>query len=63
MQWKMEKLFSNTENGGKKGKGLIKEHVQMTHGQGQQCGDWLWDPGVGWMEEDRGEKFGKTIIE
>ena len=26
------------DNGGEKGKGLVKEHVQMTHGHGQQCG-------------------------
>ena len=33
-------------NGGKKQKGLIKEHVWLTHGHGhgQQCGDWLWEP-------------------
>ena len=33
-------------NGGKKEKGLIKEHVWLTpgHGHGQQYGDWLWEP-------------------
>ena len=29
-------------NRGKKGKGLVKEYVWMTHGHGQWCGDWLW---------------------
>ena len=32
------------DNGGKKGKGQLKEHVWMTHGHGQQCGDWLREP-------------------
>ena len=27
------------DNGGEKGKGLAKEHVGMTHGHGQQCGN------------------------
>ena len=36
------------DNGGKKGKGLIKEHVWMTHGHGQLCGNWLWEREVGW---------------
>ena len=27
------------DKGGKKGKGLVKEQVQMTHGRGQQGGD------------------------
>ena len=26
------------DNGGKKGKGLVKELVRMTHKHGQQCG-------------------------
>ena len=34
------------DNGGKKGKGLVKEHVN-DHGHGQQCGDELWEQGVG----------------
>ena len=42
-----------------KGKGLVKEHVWMTHGHGQQCGDWLWEQGVGWVEEDKWEKLGQ----
>ena len=35
------------DDGGKKGKGLVKEHVLMTHGHGQRCGDGLreWDGG------------------
>ena len=46
-------------NKGKKGKGLVKEHVWMTHGHGQQCGDWLWESGVGWVEEGKGRKLGQ----
>ena len=34
----------------------------MTHGYGQQCWDSLWEWGVGWVEEGKGEKNG-TIIE
>ena len=29
------------DNGGKKGTGLDKEHVWVTHGHGQHCGNWL----------------------
>ena len=35
------------DNGGKKGKGLVKEHVGMTHGHGQQGGDGLWEQRMG----------------
>ena len=35
------------DNGGKKGKGQLKEHVWMTHGHGQQCGNWLWEQACG----------------
>ena len=35
------------DNGGKTGKGLIKGHIRMTCGQGQQCGidcgNRVWD--------------------
>ena len=48
---------------GKKRKGLVKEHVYVTHGHGQQGGDRLWEQGVGWMEEGKGEKIGTTVIE
>ena len=51
------------DNGGKKGKALVKEHVWMTHGHGQHCGNWLWEQGVGWVEEGKGEKIGTTVIE
>ena len=47
------------DNGGKKGKGLDKEHVWMTHGQGQQGGNRLWEWGMGWAEEGSGT----TVIE
>ena len=45
--------------GGRKGKGLVREHVWMTHGHGQQCGDWLWVRGVGWAEKGKGGKMGQ----
>ena len=48
---------------GKKEKGLDKEQVWMTHRQGQQCGDGLWEQGVGWVEEGKGGKVGTTVIE
>ena len=39
---------------GKKGKGLVKEHVCMTHGHGQWCGDGLWElGGGGWQHGGR----------
>ena len=51
------------DNGGKKGKGLIKEHVWMTDGHGQQCEKWLQEWGLRWAEEGKGGKIGTTIIE
>ena len=42
------------DNGGKKGNGLVKKHVWMPHGHGQQCGEWLWEQEVGWEEEGKG---------
>ena len=44
-QWPEEKRLG--DNGGKKGKGLVKEPVWMTHGHGQQRGNWLWQQGGG----------------
>ena len=41
--WQWPEGRREGDNGGKKGKGLVKEHVWMTHGHGQQCGDWLWE--------------------
>ena len=35
----------------------------MTHGHGQQCGDGLWEWGLGWAEEGKGGKFGTTVVE
>ena len=55
--------WGRVDNIGKKGKGLVKEHVWMTHRQEQQCGDGLWELGVGWAEEGKGEKIGTTVIE
>ena len=49
--------------GGKKGKGLGKEQVWMTQGYEQQGGDWLWEQGVGWAEENKVRKIGTTVTE
>ena len=49
--------------GGKKGKGLVKEHVWMTHGHGQQSGDELWEQGVGQDEGGQRGKIGTTVTE
>ena len=50
-------------NGGKKVKGLVKEHVLLTHGHGQRggmdCGSGVWDR----MEDGNGEKIGTTVTE
>ena len=35
--------------GWEKVKGWVKEHVCMTHGQEQGCGDWLWEWGADWV--------------
>ena len=45
--------------GGKKEKVLVKEHEWMIRGHGQQGGDWLWERGVGWVEEANREKLGQ----
>ena len=55
--WKWPEERGEGDNGGKKGKGLDKEHVWMTHGHGQQCGNWLWGQTVGWVEEDKAGKL------
>ena len=49
------------DNGGKKGKGLVKEHVWMTHGHEQLGGDWLGVGGTG-QRRAMGE-IGTTVIE
>ena len=36
------------------GKGIDKEHVWMTHRHGQQCGNGLWEWGVGCVERGKG---------
>ena len=51
------------DNGGKKGKGLVNEHVWMTHGRGQQGGDRLWESGLGGAMESNGGKIGTAGIE
>ena len=49
------------DSGGKKGKGLVREHVWMTHGHGQQCGNGLWERRAGWVEKGKGGKIGTTV--
>ena len=44
------------DNGGKKGKGLVKDHVWMAHRHGQQCGDGLWEQG--WAGQRRAKVGG-----
>ena len=44
-------------NGGKKGKGIVKEHVWMTHRHEQEGGNGLWE---GRMGQDRGGQRGKN---
>ena len=52
--------------GGKKGKGIVKEHVYRIHGQSQggggrgtECGRWC----MGRAGESDGGKLGTTVIE
>ena len=45
------------KKGGEKRKGLVKEQVYMTHGHGQQGGDWVCEQGGG---RTRGEQCGRT---
>ena len=59
--WQQPEGMGERDNGGNKEKGLlVKEHVWMTHGHGQWCGDWLWDVGVGWAEDGKGGEIGMT---
>ena len=57
--WQWPEGIEEGDNGRKKRKRLVKEHTWMTHGHGQQCGDWLWEQGVGWAEEGKGGKLGE----
>ena len=51
------------ENGGKKGKGLVKKPVQRAQGNGLQGGDWLRELG-GWGRGGQsGGEIGTTLIE
>ena len=52
--WQKTERRGEGDNGEKKGKRLVNEHVWMTHGHGQQSGNWLWEPGVGWTEDGKG---------
>ena len=45
--WQWPEGMGEGDNDGKEVKGLYKEHMWMTHGHGQQCGNWLWEQGVG----------------
>ena len=49
------------DKGGKKGKGLGKEQVYMTHGHGQQSGDWLWDQELGGAVDSNGDHWAIVI--
>ena len=53
------------DNGGKKGKGQVKEHVQRTHGQGQWGGDCLWERGLDETRESNGGRgeMGTNVTE
>lgn len=46
-------------DGGKKGKGLVKERVCRTRGHRRQCGDRLWEQGEGGAEESKGGALGQ----
>ena len=46
-----------------RGNRVAKEHICMTHGHGQQCGDCLSEWRRGWVERGKGVKIGTTVIE
>ena len=48
------KVRGEAYNRGNKEKGLLKEHIQSTHGCGQQGGDGLWEWGVSSAGESNG---------
>ena len=58
--WKRLKVNGvGRDNGGKKGKGLHKGHIKMTHGHGQQSmGIDSGSTGLGWADEDKGGEGG-----
>ena len=39
IDWQRPEAWEEEDHGGKRGKGLVKEHVLITHGHGQRCGD------------------------
>ena len=51
------------DDGGKKGKGLVKEQAWMTHRHGQQGGDWLWKQRGGLGGGGHGGDMGTNVIE
>ena len=61
--WQWPEGRGKEDNGGKKGKGLVKEHVWMTHRHGQQSEEWLWEWGGGLGGGGQREKIGTTLIE
>ena len=60
--WQWPEGRTEGDSGGKKGKGLDKEHVQMAHGRGQQCGNWGELGGRRGRRGQRG-KIETTIVE
>lgn len=43
-------------------KGLVKEHVSISHGHGQWCGECQGMGRWGWMEVGKRGKWGKSAI-
>ena len=57
--WNRLKVTTGGWNyGGKKGKGLAKYHVPITHGHGQQCGNCQWEWGQAGRRRATREKLG-----
>ena len=61
--WQWQQGKGEGDNGGKKGKGIDKEHVWVTHILGQQCANWPWEQRSGWMEEGWWGKIVTALIE
>ena len=65
IDWQWPRERGEGDNGGKKGKGRVKEHVWMTHGYGQlsQGVGTDYGNGGGMSERVQGGKIGTTVIE
>ena len=61
--WKWPEGREEGDNGRRKGKGLGRERVWMTHGHGQHCENRLQEEVLGWVEEGKGGKTGATVTE